>query len=138
MAPMMLFILDRENVFERAVVSLRPQVSSGGGLNKLARNAKAIAGFSDTAFEHIAHSEFAADLFDVYGVALVGKAGVPGDDEEPTRFRKRSDNVLGNSVGKVFLLRVTAHVLKCQDCDRRLVGKGEGLNRRRNRTQRKQ
>lgn len=92
-------------------------MSSSGRLNKLPSDANAIAGFSDATFEHIAHSKLAADLFDIDSVALVGKAGVPSYHEEPTRFGKRSDDVLGNSVGKVFLFGITAHVLKCKNCD---------------------
>ena len=40
-----------------------------------------------------------------------------------------SDDVFGNAVGKVFLLRVTGKILKRQHGNRRLIGEGQRHSR---------
>jgi len=56
-------------------------VCSGRGFDQLRGDANPIASLAHTAFQHIANAEFAADLLDIDGVALVGEAGVSGDHE---------------------------------------------------------
>ena len=55
------------------------------GINELPSNPDATACLSDAAFEDIAHPQLAADLFHIYGATLVGKAGIPRDDEETAK-----------------------------------------------------
>jgi hypothetical protein len=82
--------------------------------------------FAHAAFQQVAHAQFAADLADVDGLALVGEAGVAGDHEQCGNARESRGDVFGDAVSEVLLLAITTHVLEGQDGDRRLVGQGEG------------
>jgi len=91
-------------------------------VDQLRGDAHATASLAHRAFEHIADAQLAADLFHIDGLALVRKARIAGDDEEPADAGKRSDDLLDHAVGEIFLLRVAAHIRKGQHCNRRLVG----------------
>ena len=82
---------------------------------------------AQAAFQHVAHAQLAAHLPHVHGSALVSKARVARDDEQPANARQCRDDVLHDAVGEVFLLRVTAQVHEWQDGDRGPVGKGQSL-----------
>ena len=47
-----------------------------GRVDQLSGDAHPIAGFANAPFEHVAHAELAADPLLVYGLALVGEAGI--------------------------------------------------------------
>jgi hypothetical protein len=72
-------------------------------------------------FKDIAHAQLVPDLLHVHRLALVGKAGIAGDNEEPFEPRQRRSNLLNHSIGEVFLLGIAAHVLERQDRNGRLV-----------------
>ena len=95
---------------------------AGPGLDKLCGNAHAVAGLAHRAFEHVAHTQFAADLLHIDAAALVGEGRIAGYDEQPADAAEGSDNFFDHPIGEVFLLRVTAHIGERQHCDRRLVG----------------
>src|SRR5207247_1103769 len=91
-------VLDSEDVVERSVVTVRPDVGGGPRVDQLSRDANAVPGSPDTAFEDIAHSQLAPDLLHVHLLASVGKARVPGDDEDPLDSRQAGDDVLDHAV----------------------------------------
>src|SRR5215813_8196942 len=66
-------VLNDKDVFERTVVTLRPDVLSAARIDQLRSDAYAIAGFSNASFKHIANTEFAADLTHIDGFTLVGE-----------------------------------------------------------------
>src|SRR6516164_557700 len=80
-------VLHREDVGKLAIVALRPDVVSDPSLDELCCDTDPIAGFADAAFENIVNAELTADLLHIDGAALVGKAAVARDDEEPPDFR---------------------------------------------------
>src|SRR5262249_8833903 len=82
------FVLDGENMFESAVVTIGPDVVSIGCVDQLRSDADAIPGFSDAAFKHIADAKFASYLANVDRFGLVGKRRISCDDEQPTRPRQ--------------------------------------------------
>jgi len=59
-------------------------------------------------FKYIAHAQFAPDLLHVDRLALVGEARIAGDHEQPADAGERSDDLLDDAVGEIFLLRVAA------------------------------
>src|SRR4029079_10803001 len=77
-------------------------------------------------FKDIAHAQLASDLLHVHRLALVGKAGIASDNEEPFKPRQRRSNLLNHSIGEVFLLGIAAHVLERQHGDGGLVGARKG------------
>src|SRR5689334_6356354 len=64
-------VLHRKNIGEIAVVSLGPNVVAGQRLDQLGSDTESIARLAYAAFEDIAHTKIASDLFNVDGTALV-------------------------------------------------------------------
>ena len=88
------FVLHGEDIREVAIKAVGPDVCAARSIDKLAGNAHPVARLADTAFQHVAHAEFAADLLHVDRLALVGKARVTRDDMQLRQLRKISDDVL--------------------------------------------
>ena len=105
------FVLHGENVGKVTVVALGPDMIAGFGLDKLCGHPDAVAGFTETAFEHVADAEFTPDLFHIDRTALEGKGRIPGDHEKRGIAGQRRDDVLGDPIGEELLLGVAAHVL---------------------------
>ena len=115
-------VLKLEDIFERAVEAVGPEMRAGRRVDQLRGDAHPTAGLAHRAFEHIAHAELAPDLLHIDRLALVGEARIAGDDEEPADARERGDDLLDHAVDEIFLLRVAAHIGEGQHRDRRLVG----------------
>src|SRR5215469_14897789 len=90
-------------------------------VEELRGNPYAVANAAQAAFENIAHTEFASDLADVDGAALISEARIARDHKEPLDARQASDDFLDHSVGQIFLFRITAQISERQDRDGRLV-----------------
>ncbi len=118
-------VLQVENVFQRAVVAVGPQMRPGRGLDQLRRDAHPVARLAHASFQDIAHAELTPDLSHIDGSALVGEARIARDHEQPFDPRQAGDDVLDHAVGEILLLRIAAHVLERQDRDRRPVGRCE-------------
>jgi hypothetical protein len=58
-------VLQFEDVVERAVEAVRPNMRSGRRIDQLACDAHTAHGFAHTAFEDVAHAELAPDLAQV-------------------------------------------------------------------------
>ncbi len=115
-------ILQIENVVERALEVVGPDVSAGRRVDQLSGDAHPVGGFAHAALEHVAHAQFPRHLRDVERLALVGEGGVAGDDKEPRQPRDRRRYLLDHTVDEILLLGVAGHVLKRQDHKRRLLG----------------
>src|SRR5262245_61577201 len=66
-------VLDREDILHVASFTLRPQLFSGGGFEKLRGDAEAIARPSHATFHHITGSELTADLHYIDRLPLEGE-----------------------------------------------------------------
>ena len=119
------FVLNGENIFQLAVVALGPDMVARQTVNQLRRDTNALAGLANTAFEHIGHAQCPGNFADVGRLPLIREAGIAGDYEEPSYSRQRGDQILGDPVGKILLVRVAGHVGKRQNCNRRFVGQLE-------------
>jgi hypothetical protein len=117
-------ILNREDLGQFAIVVFGPDLGSRDRIDEQRRDADAVGRAPHAPLQDVAHAEVPRDLLDVDGAPLEGKAGVAGDDEEPSKFRQRGDDVFGDPVGKVFLLDIAAQVHERQHRDRRLVRQG--------------
>ncbi|MCY1231781.1 hypothetical protein D9M72_442410 [compost metagenome] len=87
-------------------------------VDHLGVDADAVGGAAHAAFKNIAHTKFLAHLADIRRLALVGKGGIAGDDEEAGNLREIGDDVLGDAVGEITLLRIAGHVVERQHGDR--------------------
>ena len=115
-------VLEFEDVRQVAIITVGPDVVVRRGVDELGGDAHAVAALADAALQDVAHAKLASDAFDVDGLALVIERRIPRDDEEPAKLRQTRDDVLGNTVGEVFLLRVAAHIDERQDGDRGSFG----------------
>src|SRR5215469_12105400 len=75
-------LLHAEDVLDLVLVGLRPNRSSGCGLNELCVDPNAVAGAADTAIEQIVHIEPASDLGRRQFLALELEAGRFGNNEQ--------------------------------------------------------
>src|SRR5215469_11562668 len=98
-------------------------------IDELGSDTNAVATPAHAALKDIAHTKLARDLLHINRAALVGEAGVPRDHKEGLAARQHRDDVFGHAVGKVLLLRIAAHVLEGQDCNRRLAWQREHRRR---------
>src|SRR5580704_11368283 len=97
-------------------------MASRGGFNQLTGNSHPASHFPYAALQHIADAQFATDLLDVDGLALVRERGVASDDEQRLEPGQGRENILDNSVSEIFLIRIAAQVLERQNGDGRLFG----------------
>jgi hypothetical protein len=77
-------VLDGEDIVERPVVALRPEVSAALRLDELPGDPDPVAALPHATLEDVADPKLAADLADVHVAALVGEARVPSDHEQPS------------------------------------------------------
>ena len=90
----------------------------GFRVDQLGVDADPIARPPDAPFENIAHTKLAADLLGIDSFGLIGERGIARDNEHALDARQIGRQVLGDSVGKILLLRVVAEVRKGQHDDR--------------------
>src|ERR1700730_1103295 len=64
-------VLHGEDVGKLAVVTVRPDVRAGRGVDQLGRDAHPIVDLAHAAFDHVAHAELATHLGDADRTALV-------------------------------------------------------------------
>src|SRR5215475_449795 len=126
-------ILHSKDIIDLAIVVLGPAVSACPSIDQLGGDAYAIATPPHTSFQHIAHSEFAADLADIRRFTLVLKAGIARDHEQLADARQLGDEILYDAVGEILLLGITAQVGEGENGDGRLLRHAESglLNVRR-------
>lgn len=67
-------ILKSEDVIGPVIIALGPNMRSGRRVDQLAGDAHAITYLANTAFEHVMHPEFAANLLHVHHPVFVGEA----------------------------------------------------------------
>ena len=58
-------VLNREDVVERPIIALRPEVSARLRLDQLSGDPDAVAALPDAAFEDVANPQLASDLADI-------------------------------------------------------------------------
>jgi hypothetical protein len=99
-------------------------MGSRPGVNELAGDAHAARRLAHAARKDVAHAQLASDLLHVDRPSLVDKAGITGDDEQPTHARQCRDDVFHDAVSEILLFRFAAQVLEWQNGNRGLFGQG--------------
>ena len=69
-------VLEFEDIIERTVETVGPDVGTARRVDKLAGDAHAVAGFANRTFEHVTHAQLALDLLHIYGPSFVCKARI--------------------------------------------------------------
>ena len=103
-------VLEGEDVVERAVEVLGPEVRAGDAVDELGGDPEPVAGPPHAALEHVAHAELPRDLPHVDGAALVDEGRGAGDDGEAAEPAEGGDDVVDDAVAEPVLLRVGAEV----------------------------
>ena len=101
-------VLHGENIVERAIVALRPEVIAGCRVDELGRDPDARAGPPHAAFEDIADTELPTDTPHVAAAVAKLERRVARDDRYLPKARQFRDDVLGDAVREILLLRVAA------------------------------
>ena len=124
-------VLHGEDIAELPVVAFGPVMGAGDRVDELRADAQPVAAAAHAAFEHVADAKLARDLAHIDSAVLVDEGGVAGDDEQPSDAGKPGDQILGNAVGKIVLIRVAAHIGERQHRDRGAIGQRQRRRRRR-------
>ena len=103
-------VLDGEHVGEHTVVALGPQIPARGRVGQLRRDPDPVPGPADAALEDVAGTQPGTHLPRVRARALEGEGGLAGSHEEPGDLGEIGDEVVGDAVAEVFLVRIAAHV----------------------------
>ena len=105
-------ILNGKDVIEIAIVAFGPYVMPVLRVDQLASDADTVPGFSDAAFQDISCSQSLTNGLHLYGLSFVGEARVTGYHRKPPPHGKPGKDVLSESIGKEFLLRVSAQIVE--------------------------
>ena len=81
-------VLKCEDIFEPAIVTFGPQMSTSFGIDELGTDPHAVSCPADASLQHIAHAQLAADALHVHRLSLVGEARIARDDEQPLDARQ--------------------------------------------------
>src|SRR5262245_1930743 len=111
-------ILPAEDVGDRAIVPVGPDVNTLGGIDQLRGDPYAAAGLAYAAFENVPRSQLAAEFPDVDRLTFAGKGRVTIDNREPLLARQAGDDVLDNPVGKIRLLGIATDIVERQHNNR--------------------
>src|SRR5438093_1704695 len=111
-------ILDGKDVREVTIVAVSPDVPTIATAYKLSRHAHPRAGLANASFQDKLDPKLLADLLHIWGLVLISKNRVSGDDEKAGNLGKVGDDILGHTVAEVLLLWVTAHIVEGQYSDR--------------------
>src|SRR5215472_11358424 len=110
-------VLHREDVCQISVITLGPEIGTGGYIDELAADPNPLPGPAHATLEDIADPKVATNLLEIDGFSFVGECRIAGDDEKPAPFRQRRDDVLGNAVDKIFLLGIATDIAERKDGD---------------------
>jgi len=113
--------LDGEDAVELAVVGLRPQMVSVRDVDELCRDPHAIAGLADASLQHVRHVELRPHLGDSHRAALERERRGPCRHAELGNPGEHVEQLLGEAIGEILVLRIRAHVHERKHGDRARV-----------------
>jgi hypothetical protein len=90
---------------------------AAAGIDELGGDPNAVSGLAHASLHHVARTELPAHRLHVHRPALVDEARVPRDHRELAEGRQPREQVLGEPVGEVLLLRIPAQVVEGQHRD---------------------
>jgi hypothetical protein len=110
-------VLHVEEVGDGLVEPFRPEMGAALGVNELDIDPHPATRALNTALEHVANVQFAADPFHIAASALVVEGGVARDHEGARNAREIGGQALGDAIDEIVLLRVAGQVGQGQDDD---------------------
>src|SRR5207253_3730476 len=110
-------VLKLEHVVKVALETVGPDMAAVQAVDQLRRQSHPIGGLANAPFQHIASAEYSPDFADVPRLSPEHKARIASDDQQVLKLRQCGQHVFSNTVGEIFLFRVTAQVLEWQHSD---------------------
>jgi hypothetical protein len=110
-------ILHVEEIDERLVEPLGPEMIAGLGVDKLDIDPHAPRFALDRAFERIPDAKLLADLFGVNILPFESKGGVTRDHEGTAEAREICGETLGDAVREIVLARIAGEISEWKDHD---------------------
>jgi hypothetical protein len=101
-----------EDIFQRPVETIRPQMRPAAHVDQLTGDADPIAALAHRAFEHIPNVDV---------LSLIGEARIAGDDGKPADAGEGGGDLLDHAVGEILLLGIAAQIEERQHRQRRLL-----------------
>ena len=114
-------VLHDEDVVERAVIGLRPEVRTVGGPDELRGDPQLLAGLPHAALQDVRDVELLADHPQVFVPSLeLERRGAP-DHAQLGQLRQQVEQLLRQAIREVFLVLARAHVRERQHRNRLLI-----------------
>lgn len=86
-------------------------------VDELSIDAETVAGLTDTPFQHGPDFQFLTNLSEIVALLSELERRRPRHYPQPVQLRQSIDQLFGEAVAEVLLLRVGAHVRERQDGD---------------------
>jgi hypothetical protein len=109
--------LQREEIEQLAIESIRPNVGVGPGIDELNVYAHPIAGAADRSLQDMGHAQRIADLAQVPQAGLVLAHRGPADHFQVRDLGQVREDVVLDAVGEIFVFLAVTQVLEWQDGD---------------------
>jgi hypothetical protein len=116
-------VLDGKHVVHGAIVGVRPQVKAIVDADQLRRHPDPVALPPDAAFQHVGDIERGADFPQVFVLALEAERRGAARDLQVRDLRELVQQLLGEAVGEILVLRVRTHAHERQHRDGALAGR---------------
>src|SRR5262245_56601851 len=84
-------VLQIEDILQRAIEAVGPEMHPGGGVDELACDTHPVCRLAHAPLEHVADAQLAAHLLYIDCSSLVGKARIARDHEHPAHTGQGSD-----------------------------------------------
>jgi hypothetical protein len=110
-------VLDGEHVVQAAVVGVGPEVVAAARIDQLRRDPDLVALLAHAALEDVGHAEPLADGAQVLLLALEGEGGGAPGDAEILDPGQHVEQLLGQALGEILVVRVHRHVDEGQHRD---------------------
>jgi hypothetical protein len=99
-------------------------MKASGGVDQLRVDPDPVRRAPDTTFQHVADTQVSGDLLGWHRPSFVLKHRMPGRHGQARQLRQIGDQILGETVAEVFLLRVAGEIVKRQHGNRGSVRQG--------------
>src|SRR5262249_34404618 len=115
-------VLQRKYVVQIPIVALGPDMTVFDSIDQLRRDSNPAGHLAHATFDDISDVQLAGDDASTDRLPLKSKGCVPLQYVQGVHLGQIGDNVLGDAVAEVFLLRIAAHVGERKDGDCGIAG----------------
>ena len=109
--------LEREDVLQFAIISFRPNLTVGLGIDELGVNSHAIARNLHASLQHVRNVQVATDLLQISILAAVRCDTTAADDLQISHLAEISQNIVLNTIGEIRRRAVVTQIFEGQDCN---------------------